>query len=75
MIDKTSALFWAKYAVVTLFVSLVYRVGALPTFCIVQGVMTVMVSVSVHGLYILKTNCFWCQNEIYLVSYLYKNVS
>ena len=39
--------------------SLVYKVGEwwrFTSFCIliVQGIMTVMVSVSVHGLYILK---------------------
>ena len=49
MDEKTSALFRPHYAVETLFIRLV-RDGTLPTICIVQGVMTVMVSVSVHNL-------------------------
>ena len=70
MNEKTSALFRAKYAFETLFevwfIRLV-RDGALPTFCIVQGVMTVMVSVSVHGLYLTGKVAFWWLNKIYLL--------
>ena len=42
--------------------------GALPTFCIVQGVMTVIVPV--HGPSLKDKIAFWCQNKI-LVYYLY----
>ena len=57
MNDKTSALFRGQSAVETLFEVFIgsVRDGALPTFCIVQGVMTVMVSV--HGLYLKAKFC------------------
>ena len=72
MNKKTSALFRAQYAVETLFE--VYfirsvRDGTLLTFCIVQGIMTVMVSV--QRLYLKDKIAFWCQNKIHLVYYLH----